>query len=380
MGVDWTNPESLYKQVADDIRAKIQSGKLKIGDALSSHSQLVQEYQVSLITIKRALSELIKEGLVYSRVGKGTYVARSASGVNFARNQTIGFVLRDLNSPFFSRILLSVEHTATDNKYNLLLANSSNQPDLEQYQINHFLSLGVSGMIIASMSHQYTATPLVRHLIAIRCPYIVVSYVVDEDVYHVGTDHEMGGFIACEHLLKAGYRRIGYIDGEKGNLVGTLRRQGYLRAMREYDQTPLSGDIFRLRRRGEWFDYESGYEIGRDFVKLTTHPEAMFIYNDLAALGFQKALLESGLKVPDDVALVGFDDIKRGVIAPVPLTTIHQPTEEIGVLAVNSLIRMINNQPVPIRQILNPWLIVRDSCGVRRKATQPSVVSEEKSP
>jgi DNA-binding LacI/PurR family transcriptional regulator len=363
--VDLRDPLPLYRQVADDIRARIESGTLQVGDRIGSQQELTKLYQVSPITVKKAVADLIREGLLYSRVGKGIYVARQQKVLDYSKTSTIGFVLRDLNSPFFSRILMSVERTISDNHYNLLLANSGNQPEIEDNQINRFLDLGVNGIIIASMSHQYNATPLIRKLTEGNYPCVVVSYIVDEDVCHIGTDHILGGYIAAEHLIKCGYRKIGYIDGEEGNKVGELRRVGFQRALTDNQLSYREEHVFRLRRRGEWYDYESGYEIGEHFIGLDNRPEALFAYNDLAALGFQRAVLDKGLHVPEDVAIVGFDDIASGITAPVPLTTVHQPTDEIGHLAVMTLIDKINGQPIKVRQILKPSMIIRESCGAR---------------
>jgi len=364
--IDLNNPTPLYQQIADDIRARIKSGELAVGDQVGSQQELTKIYNVSPITVKKAVAELIRDGVLFSRVGKGTYVATPRNIVDYSKTQTIGFVLRDLNSPFFSRILTSVEQTVSDNKFNLLLANSTNQPEIEDNQVKHFLDMGVSGIIVASMSHHYSATPLIRQLTKKNYPVAVVSYINDEDVCFIGTDHEQGGYIATEHLIKCGYKRIGYINGEEGNLVGELRRTGYEKALKDYyGSNQFQKDIYRLPHRGETYDYESGYEIGEKFVGQQDRAEALFIYNDLVALGFQRAVLDNGFNVPEDVAIVGFDDIRRGVTAPVALTTIHQPTDEIGRLAVVTLIEKINGQSVKTRQILKPSLVIRDSCGMQ---------------
>ncbi len=365
--IDFNNPIPFYQQIANDIKLKIQSGELKVGDQIGSQQELTRAYNVSPITVKKAVADLIRDGILFSRVGKGIYVAKPREVVDYSKTRTIGFVLRDLNSPFFSRILMSVERTISDNQYNLLLANSGNQPEIEDNQIKHFLSMGVSGIIIASMSHQYTATPLIRKLTNENYPCVVVSYIDDENVCFIGTDHELGGYIATEHLIKSGYKRIGYIDGEIGNRVGELRRNGFKKALTDYALIFRQDDIYRLSNLGESFDYNSGYEIGERFASHTDRAEALFVYNDLVALGFQRAILDRGLKVPEDVALVGFDDIRRGITAPVPLTTVHQPTDEIGQLAIETLIEKINGQSVKIRQILKPSLVIRESCGSQLK-------------
>lgn len=363
--INLNHPEPLYQQVAKDIRERIQSGELKVGDQIGSQQELTKAYNVSPITVKKAVADLIRDGVLFSRVGKGTYVTKPRNVVDYSKTRTIGFVLRDLNSPFFSRILMSVERTVSDNKYNLLLANSGNQPEIEDNQIKHFLSMGVSGIIIASMSHQYSATPLIRQLTNENYPVVVVSYINDEDVCFIGTDHKQGGYIATEHLIKCGYKRIGYINGEEGNQVGELRRIGYEKALDDYDIRRFQKDIYHLRHRGETYDYKSGYEIGEKFVAQQNRAEALFIYNDLVALGFQRAVIDHGFNVPKDVAIVGFDDIKRGVTAPVALTTIHQSTNEIGRLAVVTLIEKINGQAVKTRQVLKPSLVIRESCGIQ---------------
>lgn len=286
MGIDLTKPTSLYNQIADDISSRISKDEIKEGDLIGSHQQLAKEYGVSLITVRKALSALINKGVLYSRVGKGTFVAKKSEQVNFKNEVTIGFVLRDLDSPFFSRILSSVAAEASKNNFNLLLADSDNQKDREESQIRHFLDIGVNGLIIASMSHQYKATQQIRKMQEDGFPYVMVSFVVDDDISFVGTDHEEGGFIAADHLIKLGYKRIGYINGEEGNLVGEARKKGFLKAIQQAGLQFNTNDEFRLRLRGESFDYDSGYEIGEQFARKNDRPEALFIYNDLSTLGF----------------------------------------------------------------------------------------------
>ena len=366
--LDIRDPRPLYQQVEDDLREKIAQGEIKVGEQLESQQVLARRYGVSLITIKRALNDLISEGILFSRAGKGTFVARRTPGVDYTRHPTIGLVLRDLNSPFFSLILQKVEELASENKYNLLLSSSANRLEKEEDLVEHFLEIGVNGLIIASMSHVYHATPVIRKLHESGYPYVMVSYIEDEEIYWVGTDNVKGGYLAGEHLAKLGYRKVGYINGEEGNLPGERRKEGLLRALRDYGIEFNPKFEFRLRLRGEWNDYRSGYEIGEHFVTLTDRPEAMFVYNDLSALGFQRAVLDRGLRVPDDVAIVGFDDIKRGQVAPVPLTTIRQPTDEIGAVAFEKLVKLMQNEPVESRTTLEPRLVVRESCGAAQRS------------
>lgn len=366
MKIDEKNPQHLYVQVAQAIKDKAASGKLRVGDRLPSQKMLADEFSVSLITIKKAMADLSREGVIYSRVGKGSFLSNLTAHVDFAKSKSIGFVLQEIDSPFFSRIVASVEKSLSALKYNLLLTSTSGERDREENMIQHMLDIGVSGLIIASMSREYRASPIIRRLHDRKFPYVHVSYLVDEDISYVGVDHERGAFIATQHLIKLGYKKIGYLNGirgEQGSLLGNLRKRGFLRALGQYhvDYNPDYEYMFQLR--GEWDDYQSGYDIGLQFVRSFHRPEAVFAFDDLSALGFEKAMLDNGLRVPQDVAIVGFDDIKRGVTAPVPLTTIHQPTDEIGKVAVDVIHKKITGQPYEARILLAPSLVVRDSCG-----------------
>jgi DNA-binding LacI/PurR family transcriptional regulator len=363
--IDLKNPAPLYLQIADEIRQDIASGKLKIGDAIGSHQELADLYDVSLITIRKARNVLINEGILFSRIGKGTYVAQKPHKVDFERHKTVGFVLRDLQSPFFSKILYSVEKSLNSNHFNLLISSTANVFEKEESQIEYFLKIGVSGLVIASMSRQYHVTPIIKKLHDTGFPYAVVSYIADKNIYYVGIDHESGGYIATKHLLGLGCRKIAYINSKKGSFLGEIRKKGYIRALNEYGISYEKHLTFHLQKRGEWFDYESGYKIGEQFCHMISMPEAVFAYNDLAALGFEKAILAGGFRVPEDVAIVGFDDIRRSRIAPVPLTTVHQPTEEIGKMAVKIILDKINGKKVKSCGLLEPKLVIRESCGAK---------------
>jgi len=361
MGIDHKNALPLYMQIVDDISRQIAIGKIKPGEKIRSQSELAREYGVSLITIKKALYELIREKLLYSRVGKGTYVSEVSPLTERREFKSVGFVLTDLNSPFFSRILKSVEKGISEYGYSLMLSSSENRMEKEEYLIQDYRDLGVRGLIIASMSHIYRATPAIRQLDKEGFPYVVVSYIIDPDIIFVGTDHEQGGYLAGKHLIDKGHTQIGYINGEVGNLCGEERFKGYQRALKEHKRPIIEKFLYNLPRGGEWNDFQSGYEIGQFFALSEERPDAIFAYNDLTALGFQKAVMEKGLRVPEDVAIVGFDNIDAADTAPVPLTTIHQPTEQIGELAVKVLADQQKGTLSQKRYILKPELVTRES-------------------
>jgi LacI family transcriptional regulator len=361
VGINFENDRPLYLQIVDDIKYQIKVGILKAGDKVESHRELAERYKVSIITIRKGLAELIRDGYLFSRVGKGTYVAGKRRNTTASSSHTIGFVLQDINSPFFSLIGREAENAAFREDWNVLYTKTSDHLEKEESQIDLFRSMQVDGLIIASMTHIFHANNTIRNLHNEGFPYVMVSYIHDPDIYFVGADHEYGGYIATRHLIEEGYKRIGYINGELGNIVGDLRCAGFLQAMKEHDRAVRDGDVFTLPRGGEWFNFNSGYEVGNHFYQLDDRPDAVFVYNDLVALGFQRAVLEHGLSIPEDVAIVGFDDIANASHARVPLTTVRQPVEEIGRIAVETIMGRKNNEKVPVKTVLKPDLIVRAS-------------------
>lgn len=369
-GINPLDPTPLYEQVELDIKNKIQKGILLPGQQIASQNDLAREYEVSLITIKKALYNLVNEGVLYTRIGKGTYVAEpSAKKIDLSAHKTIGLVLRDIKHPYFSYVVHYIEERANELGFNLLLSSSSNSMEKEEAQINRFRNLGVDGIIIASLSLQYRATEYIKKLHEENFPYVMVSYMHDPECWYVGSDHEYGGFLATEHLIKLGYKKIGFLHVGRGNLLSEIRKNGYYRALSEYNIPYDSKLIYYTGDENFEFindRFIQGYQFGKNFKNLDIKPDALFIHSDLMAVGFENALLEEGLSIPEDVAIVGFDGIEAAALASVPLTTIVQPVEKIGRLSVDVIQKRIEGIDVGNRTILKPTLIIRESCGAKK--------------
>ncbi len=362
MSIDFQDSTPLYVQIVRDIKEKIDGDELKIGEQLQSHKLLAKEYNVSLITIKSALSTLIDEGYLYSRVGKGTFVAKKNGDASITRHSSIGMVLQHLKDPFFSLIAQIVEEKAYTKNFNILLSNSSSQIEKEEGQIKHFRELGVKGLIIATLRKELQAPPIIRKLHNDNFPYVMISYIADADIWYVGTDHELGAYLATKHLIDLGHTKIGYLS-PKTNPLDTIRFKGYKKTLEEagieYNET------FRLSKntRDTLISYEAGYELGDRFHELDEKPTAYFTYDDTSALGFMKRVQELGYRIPEDLALVGYDDIDQAKYASSPLTTIHQPVEKIGEAAIDKLIKRIEGEKAEVRTLFEPHLVIRESCG-----------------
>jgi DNA-binding LacI/PurR family transcriptional regulator len=367
----------LYQQVAADLRRRIVAGEMPVGTQIQPHRELAGTYGVSIITINKALAGLVAEGVLHSRVGRGTFVAvRPAPSDGGPRGtqqptQMLGFVLRDMSSPFFSLVAHAAQQRADAAGYGLLFTSSSNRRDREEEQLRRLLALGVRGMILVSMKRTYRISEPVRELHDAGFPYVMVSYTEEEDVPFIGSDLDRCGELATEHLIALGRTRIGYVIDKFGSALGSLRGRGYTRAMERHGLDIDPSIQFQYPLEGEWNDYESGYAIGEHIAGLARKPDAMFVFNDLGALGLQDALLDAGVNVPNDVAVVGMDDIEMAGRARVPLTTVRQPADRIGALAVETLLARLRGERPATRQLLAPELIVRASCGALPAGTPP---------
>jgi LacI family transcriptional regulator len=360
--IDSEAPVPLYQQVAADIRRQIVAGQMPVGARIPTHRDLAVQYGVSIITINKALSGLVSEGLLYSHVGRGTFVmVRPASTSGIAAPTTVGFILRDLSSPFFSLVAHGAQERADALGVGILFASSSNRLDREEEQLRRLRTIGIHGLIIVSMSRTYRLSESIQVLHDADFPYVMISYTAGDEVPFVGVDLAEAGHLAAQHLLAQGRKRFGYLIDKVGSLNGELRVSKYKQTLADAGMTIDPEFVFEYPFEGEWNDYNSGYAVGEEIAKLSSRPDAMFAFNDLGALGMLDGLIDAGIRVPDDVAIVGLDDIELAARSRVPLTTLRQPVKEIGARALDFVLARIRGEHPVRRQLLEPQLIVRAS-------------------
>jgi LacI family transcriptional regulator len=333
---------------------------MPVGTRIPPHRDLAVQYGVSVITINKALSGLVSEGVLHSHVGRGTYVMRRPASTPAAAN-TIGFVLRDLSSPFFSLIAHEAQQRADALGVGIVFASSSNRADREEEQIRRLRALGVHALIIASMSRTFRIGEAIQALHDADFPYVMVSYTAGDEVPYVGVDLDTCGHLAARHLLSLGRRRFGYLIDRVGSLNGEQRMEGYRRALADAGLSVAPTFVFSHPFESEWNDYKSGYTVAGRIAAMRSRPDAMFAFNDLGALGLLDGLLDAGVRVPEDIAIVGIDDIELAARARVPLTTIRQPVSDIGARAVDMVLARLRGERPPARQLFEPTLIVRGS-------------------
>ena len=278
-----------------------------------------------------------------------------ARSLRQGKTNTIGLVLPDSANPFFAEISRSIEDEAFKKGYSVFLCNTELDTQRELFYVDVLSKKQVDGIIFVAAGDQADS---VDFLLQRSMPLVMVDRnvpTVEADA--VLTDNQLGGFLATQHLLELGHTRIACIAGPSSITPSAERIIGYRKAL---EQAGISYDE-NLIVRGD-YHAQSGMEITHSLLAMTPRPTAIFALNDLMAIGALRAATEAGFSIPNDLAVVGYDDLEIARFTNPPLTTVAQPKKEIGRQAVHLLVdRMSQKSRPPSRLVLPPELIVRRS-------------------
>lgn len=269
---------------------------------------------------------------------------------------TLGVIVPDSADPFFAEIVRGIEDTSFQRGYTITLCNSDSDLDKELLYTNALTEKQVDGILFLAAGGK--STEHIHSLHKRRMPLVVVDRQTQNmTLDSVQIDNAWGGWAATRHLVELGHRRIGCITGPSDLTLSAERVTGYRRALQE---GRLSVDE-RLIVKGD-FQYESGYQAAHYFLAMADPPTAIFACNDLMAVGLVSAAQALGRRIPADLAVVGFDDVRLASFINPPLTTIAQPKYDIGRIATTMLLERISNPDMSPRQrTLKTELIVRRS-------------------
>lgn len=278
-----------------------------------------------------------------------------ARSLRSKETHTLGMIVPDISNPFFAEIARSIEDAAFGFGYNIILCNSDEDPEKEQAYIELLLEKQVDGIVFVASGSQ---SKHLRLILDREIPTVVVDRSLDESRLDcVLVDNRGGGFQATQHLLASGRRRIGCISGPSSLTPSWERVEGYREALAS---AGLHADD-TLIRRGD-FHADRGFGAMIELLDLPEPPTAVFVCNDLMAIGAIRAITERGLRVPEDIAVVGFDNIALARYTQPPLTTVAQPYVEMGRLAAELLVKRVNGITEPPRQfLLETTLVIRQT-------------------
>lgn len=326
---------------------------------------IANDLGVSTITVSKALrnhpdvSEATKER-IQRRVKELNYQPNfTARALVTGKTFAIGLVVPDLIHPFFGEVAKGLADMLRDKGYNLVIASSQEDPELESKAIEQMLARRVDALIVASAQRDGRCFERVA---ASQMPYVLIDrHFTGQRANFVGVNDEKVGVLATEHLISVGCRRIGHIRGPRvSTAVG--RAKGYRKAILNHG-LDAPAEYVVVEETGDESGEVSGYRAMVRLLRADPRPDGVFCYNDPAAMGAMQAALDAGLGVPNDVAVVGCGNVRYAQFLRVPLTSIDQKSGDIGARAGLLALDLINakSQPKPVSILFEPTLVPRES-------------------
>lgn len=326
---------------------------------------VAQKAGVSTATVSRVISgytgvrEKTKKKVLKAITELNYEVNSVARSLRQKKTNIIGIIVGNVLSQFYSIIAKSIEDTAIKSNYNVILCNGDDSPEKELRYLKVLKSNRVAGIILTPTGKNAN---YINWLIESGTKIVLLDRLID-GVYcdAVLADNENGAYNAVKHLINQGYKKIAIINGYTDRTTGRGRLNGYLKALREAG-IPKDDNLIKI---GD-FKMSSGNDLTRELLKNTNRPEAIFVTNIDMTLGTLITIKKMGLKIPDDIGIVSFDDPDWSIILDPPLTAVNQPVYNLGSTATELLLKKIEDEETSIRNkplivTLNTNLIVRSS-------------------
>jgi LacI family transcriptional regulator, galactose operon repressor len=329
------------KDIADDLGVSV----VTVSKVLRDHPDIAAETRRRVLKRMRELNY------------QPNFAARA---LVTGRTWTIGLVVPDLLHPFFAEIAKAISMETRKHGYSLLISSSDEEPELEVQEIKQLLARRVDVILIASAQWSVDCFRMIEEH---KTPYILIDRRFQGlNANFVGVDDEAVGTLATSHLIEQGCRRIAHIRGpEVSTAVGRL--EGYKRVLASYNLSPLPGHIVSLGTSGDHRGEKGGYEAAKKLLASEPIPDGIFCFNDPSALGAMRAILDAGLRIPEDVAVVGCGNLSYSDFLRVPLSSVDQGSENIGRTAAELALKIARKKEAsrPLSEFIAPRVVVRAS-------------------
>ena len=356
-----------YQQVYAALWREIHAGRLTEGARLPSEAELERRFGASRITVGRAVRDLQQAGLVERRPGSGTYVraARPAAALSF------GLLIPDLGeTEIFEPICQGMMASPLARAHALVWGSHSGAGTTKAeraWQLcRHYIDRGVSGVFFAPLETAPEDDDVNLRIAAALEEAGIPIVLLDRTLYAyprrgrhdlVGIDNRRAGYVVTEHLLELGARRTAFVGYPHAAPTVAAREAGYREALYAWNAPVERALVYRI-------DPEE--ESAVRGLMTAGRPDAVVCANDRTAARLMRTLLRLEYRIPHDVRLVGIDDVEYASLLPVPLTTLRQPTRQIGDAALTAMLERVARQDLPPRDVLlDAELVVRESCGAR---------------
>lgn len=280
-----------------------------------------------------------KRKLVLELAEKYNYMPNSmAVGLVTQKTKTVGFIIPDITNLFFAEIAKKVEHCLNKNGYSLILCNTNDNKDLERKYVGYLLNKGIDALIVCVTSETLFDSSFLDSYKKNDIPCVAFDrWSPEMECSSVSIDNMEGAYSAVTYLLNHGHRKIGCITGPIEGYSAKMRLEGYKKALNEWNLA-INENYIAV---GD-YQFESGYIQGKKL--LNSDITAVFVSNDLMAYGFYKAVREMEKKIPDDISVIGFDDLFFSNMIEVPLTSVRQNVDELADKICSMVLDSINGK------------------------------------
>jgi len=335
---------------------------------------IAKDLGVSVITISKVLRNHPDVGdetreRVLARVKELDYRPNlAARSLVTGRTYLVGLVVPDLLHPFFAEIAKSLSEVLRKNGYYLIVSSSEEDPDLEEQEINQLLARRLDTLVIASCR---STVDLFFRIEKQQTPYVLIDRSLPGLLANfIGVDDDAVGILATRHLIEVGCKRIAHIRGPQTS-PGIRRLEGYKRALAQ-SGLKIIDDYIIMERKGDVETRQRGAEAMGQLLSLRPRPDGVFCFNDPLAMGAMNCALDQGLRIPDDIAVIGCGNLHYDDSLRVPLSSIDQHSRRIGEEAARIVLGILSSKvpPKPETVVLQPELIVRGS--TQRRAAKPA--------
>lgn len=359
--------QPLYVQVANILKQRILSGIWHDGENIPPEKMLCVEFEIARGTLRQALKILEDEGYLRREQGRGTFITLPGANGSTKTNH-LAFVVPYVRDSSVSTMLVGFQRVAEQSGYSVIFNHVNNDLAQQEEVVRKLVRQGVMGIALYPVDSEHTSP--VAELTASGYPIVLVDrYLKGLSTDYVMTDHFGGALRGTHYLVNRGHRRVGFVTWLSPAISMEHRMLGYIQALREQGIQPDDKLICRVE----------GYPTVdltplKTYLSSSQRPTAIFAANDQIAIALYRAAAAVGLRVPEDLAVVGFDNLDISSHLDPPLTTVAQPFMKIGETAVEMLLRRIRGEAGHLQQItLAPELVIRQSCLALERAERSVV-------
>ena len=339
----------------DDRKATMNDVAKYCGLSIATVSRIINNADYPVSEEARQKVQKAVEALHYNPNMLGRYL-------KFNQSDEVGIIIPRISNYYYTEMVAGINDSLVHSGYNVLLCDSYRNPEYEKKQVQYLLQKKVKGIVISSIS---TDTAWIQEMVPDTVALVAIEQSLDRKTHYVGMNSEKSGRMAVRYLYEKGHRRIAFASPPLTNLRYSQRLDGFVQQVKDYG-LPFNPGYFRVadsdREKENVYEFNIGKRIANNIAKMEEPPTAVVCASDMLAVGVIRGLHEQGCRVPQDMAVMGFDNLVISDMIGPSLTTIDQGLREIGAKAIEILLAdMKNHGTSPVTWISEPQLVERES-------------------